>query len=85
MAHWAAWNASESGSDAAAGLSGRASALGLAPSQGARLRLDPANVRNGLVRLVLTLIELLRELLERQACAASTAARSPTTRSNGSA
>ncbi len=51
----------------AAGLSDRASALGLAPSAGARLRLDPTNVRNGLIRLVLTLIELLRELLERQA------------------
>ena len=33
----------------------------------ARIRLDPDNVRNGLVRLVLTLIELIRELLERQA------------------
>ena len=32
-----------------------------------RIRIDPENVRNGLVRLVLTLIELLRELLERQA------------------
>jgi hypothetical protein len=67
MANWTAWNTSESGSGAVAGLSDRASALGLAPSHGARLRLDPANVRNGLVRLVLTLIELLRELLERQA------------------
>jgi hypothetical protein len=34
------------------------------PSQ---IRIDPENVRNGLVQLVLTLIELLRELLERQA------------------
>ncbi|MGA2068249.1 MAG: gas vesicle protein K [Thermoguttaceae bacterium] len=33
----------------------------------ARLRLDPENVGNGLVRLVLTLVELVRELLERQA------------------
>ncbi len=32
-----------------------------------RIRIDPENVRNGLVRLVLTLLELLRELLERQA------------------
>ena len=32
-----------------------------------RIRIDPENVRNGLVRLVLTLIELIRELLERQA------------------
>jgi hypothetical protein len=34
------------------------------PSQ---IRVDPENVRDGLVRLVLTLLELLRELLERQA------------------
>ncbi|MGO8690825.1 MAG: gas vesicle protein GvpK [Thermoguttaceae bacterium] len=33
----------------------------------AHIRLDPDNVRNGLIRLVLTLVELLRELLERQA------------------
>ena len=32
-----------------------------------RIRIDPENVKNGLVRLVLTLIELIRELLERQA------------------
>ena len=32
-----------------------------------RIRLDPDNVRNGLAQLVLTLVELLRELLERQA------------------
>jgi hypothetical protein len=32
-----------------------------------RIRVDPDNVRNGLMRLVLTLIELVRELLERQA------------------
>ena len=32
-----------------------------------RLKLDPDNVRNGLAQLVLTLVELLRELLERQA------------------
>jgi uncharacterized protein YgbK (DUF1537 family) len=31
------------------------------------IRVDPENVRNGLVQLVLTLIELIRELLERQA------------------
>ncbi len=41
------------------------------PSAGPRLpspiRLEPENVRNGLVRLVLTLVELVRELLERQA------------------
>ena len=34
------------------------------PSQ---IRLDPENVRNGLMQLVLTLVELIRELLERQA------------------
>ncbi len=32
-----------------------------------QLRLDPENVSSGLVQLVLTLVELLRELLERQA------------------
>ncbi len=47
--------------------SDRAAEVGLAPAAGARIRLDPDNVRNGLVRLVLTLIELIRELLERQA------------------
>jgi hypothetical protein len=33
----------------------------------AKLHLQPENVRNGLAQLVLTLVELLRELLERQA------------------
>jgi hypothetical protein len=32
-----------------------------------KIRLRPENVRNGLAQLVLTLVELLRELLERQA------------------
>jgi hypothetical protein len=32
-----------------------------------QIRIDPENVRNGLMRLVLTLVELIRELLERQA------------------
>jgi hypothetical protein len=32
-----------------------------------KLQLQPENVRNGLAQLVLTLVELLRELLERQA------------------
>ncbi len=36
------------------------------PAQ-SQLRLDPENVSSGLVQLVLTLVELLRELLERQA------------------
>ena len=31
------------------------------------IRFDPDNVRNGLAKLVLTVVELLRELLERQA------------------
>lgn len=37
-----------------------------APSP-SRITLNPDDVRNGLGRLVLTLVELLRELLERQA------------------
>jgi hypothetical protein len=32
-----------------------------------KIHLQPENVRNGLAQLVLTLVELLRELLERQA------------------
>lgn len=32
-----------------------------------RIDIDPDNVRNGLGKLVLTLVELIRELLERQA------------------
>lgn len=32
-----------------------------------RVAFDPENVRNGLGKLVLTLVELIRELLERQA------------------
>ena len=32
-----------------------------------QVRLDPENTRNGLMQLVLTVIELLRDLLERQA------------------
>ena len=32
-----------------------------------KIQLQPDNVRNGLAQLVLTLVELLRELLERQA------------------
>jgi Gas vesicle protein K len=33
----------------------------------ARLNLDPENVKNGLAQLVLTLVKLLHELLEKQA------------------
>jgi hypothetical protein len=39
----------------------------IAPRLPSQLRLNPDNVRNGLVQLVFTLVELLRELLERQA------------------
>ena len=42
------------------------SAVGL-PRLPSQIRVDPENVRDGLVRLVLTLLELIRELLERQA------------------
>ena len=38
-----------------------------APAAAPQIRINPENVRNGLLKLVLTLIELLRELLERQA------------------
>ncbi len=41
-----------------------AAALADLPS---KIRLQPENVRNGLAQLVLTLVELLRELMERQA------------------
>ena len=38
-----------------------------ARTPGRKIRLDPDNVKNGLMQLVLTLVELVRELLERQA------------------
>ncbi len=47
-----------------AGQSAGAAAVADLPS---RISLNPDNVRNGLAQLVLTLVELLRELLERQA------------------
>jgi hypothetical protein len=34
---------------------------------GPKIKMNPENVRNGLAQLVLTLVELIRELLERQA------------------
>jgi gas vesicle protein GvpK len=37
------------------------------PGLGARINLDPDQVKNGLGQLVLTLVKLLHELLERQA------------------
>jgi hypothetical protein len=37
------------------------------PRTPSHIRIDPENARNGLIQLVLTLIELIRELLERQA------------------
>jgi Gas vesicle protein K len=37
------------------------------PLQRQRINSDPANVERGLVSLVLTLVELLRQLMERQA------------------
>jgi len=39
----------------------------LAPALPDRINVDPANVESGLARLVLTLIEVLRKVLEHQA------------------
>jgi hypothetical protein len=47
-----------------AGQSTAAGALANFPS---KIKLKPENVRNGLAQLVLAVVELLRELLERQA------------------
>ncbi len=41
--------------------------LGKGGLGGSKLTINPDNVKNGLGKLVLTLVELLRELLERQA------------------
>ena len=50
-----------------------------------QIRLDPENPRNGIMQLVLTVVELLRDLLERQALRRIEAARSARTKRNGSA
>ena len=43
-------------------------AIAIEPPRGAsRVHIDPDKVEQGLVKLVLTLVELLRQLLERQA------------------
>lgn len=43
-------------------------AIALEPTRGSsRVNIDPEKVEQGLVKLVLTLVELLRQLLERQA------------------
>jgi hypothetical protein len=44
-----------------------ASGAAAKPCLPAQIRIDPTNVKNGLVQLVFTLVELIRELLERQA------------------
>ena len=43
------------------------SAIGGGNGNGGRINLDPDSVKNGLAQLVLTLVKLLHELLERQA------------------
>jgi len=50
-----------------AGISGPAGHALQGRAKGGRLNLDPENVKNGLGQLVLTLVKLLHELLERQA------------------
>ena len=51
----------------AAAAAGRVPSGCRSEARSAKIRLDPDNVRNGLAQLVLALVELLRELLERQA------------------
>ena len=50
-----------------AGTSASACSKPESRGKGGRLNLDPENVKNGLGQLVLTLVKLLHELLERQA------------------
>jgi hypothetical protein len=47
-------------------MSNRQAALSL-PASAGKIDLDPENVKNGIAQLILTLIKLLHELLERQA------------------
>jgi len=49
------------------GSAGQSNAVAAVGNSASRIQLNPDNVRNGLAQLVLTLVELLRELLERQA------------------
>jgi hypothetical protein len=48
-------------------LSAQSTAAGAISDSKSRIKFDPDNVRNGLAQLVLTVVELIRELLERQA------------------
>ena len=48
-----------------------------------RLETDAESVERDLFKLVLTIIELVRQLMEKQACAGSTRATSRTSRSRG--
>jgi hypothetical protein len=58
---------SEALSDFARVLNGGQEAFGRSNAQKGRLNLDEHNLKNGLGQLVLTLVKLLHELLERQA------------------
>jgi hypothetical protein len=53
--------------DAHGDLEGLAGALGERTILGRRIDADPESVERGLAQLVLTLVELLRQLMERQA------------------
>jgi len=58
--------------------------VAVSPAPRLRIDADPEAVEKGLVTLVLTIVELLRQLMERQALPGWTRARSPTIRSRGS-